>query len=550
VEKVYAVIIGAILLTMIFAGCIAPEEHEAAADEVPPEISLIYPENNSFIRPGENIRFSIKDDNLSTATISIGNSTERSFFQPYEIDTSSWGEGTHIVCIRAEDAEGNNESAFFIFRIDLSAPAISLIFPANNSAIESSAKIRLSIEDENLLGANYTLDGGGPRILPYPYVIPVDWWSEGPHDIRVNANDRAGNRASKSYHFIIDNRPTGIVVLSPKSRVIRPGTPIIFEIDEENLVNLTCTVNGAPTDFSSYIINTTGWEDGSYYILINATDLAGHIKSVSYAFEVDSQPPVINSSVRGGSELMMNGTLDVLNYTFTHSGGEIRINADDPHILSVSYSIEGSAYTELKAPYELNLYGIRGKEANISIMATDIPGNTAYLNLTFFPRYNLTIFMPNGSSEIAVPFVLNDTYIRHVFQSVDDSYSRVLTFINGSWRSFNPAYPDKFNLDLLYVEIYMGLIVRLNNGSRSFTTDGFLPLEYTLHLRSGSNFVPYLSMRPMRLDAAFADVPWYRVQRWDSETGTYIDMKGDELLLPGHAYWVYASEMSILTVDF
>ncbi len=542
-------ITAALIMALVFSGCITPDEPAVVGDHTAPKISLLSPENNSFIRPGDVISLSVVDENLSSVIYSIDGLPFEELYYPFEISTSNWSEGNHSLRVMAEDAGGNNRSALYLFHIDLTPPEISLLFPANNSAIESNSEIRLSIEDVNFRSANYTLDGGGPRILTYPFIIPVKWWSEGPHTIKVNANDMAWNRGSATYSFIIDNRPTEIALVSPSSRVIRPGVPIVFDIEEENLRNLTCTVNGKSVDFSEHRIDTSGWPDGPYFIQINASDLAGHIKSQSYLFEVDSTPPQISSDIASGSKLIMNGTLDFMNNTFTHEGGKITVDIEDEHPGYEKYSLNGGPYTTLRGG-ALNLYGIRGRQANISILAEDLAGNRAYLNMSILPEYNLTIIMGMNESEVALPFLFNDTYIRTVLSSINSSYSKALTFVNGTWRSFNPAYPDKYNLDFLHVETYMGLQLQVNKSRAVLRISGPLPEKYTLHLRKGSNFVPYLSMRAMRLDRAFAYVPWYRVQRWDWQKGDYVDMRGNETLLPGHAYWVYTSAECIITYDF
>ena len=537
-----------LMLAVFFSGCIVPDEPAAVGDDTPPVIRLISPSNDSFIRPGQQISLSIEDENLSSVMYSVDGSPMQDIYYPFQISTDSWGEGLHRLRLTAYDDAWNNASALYVFHIDLTPPRISLIFPSNGSVIDSSALIKLSVDDENFRSANYTLDGGGPRILTYPFVISVKWWSEGPHRIKVNANDMAWNRGSAEFHFTIDNRPTDIVLVSPDSRVIRPGVPIVFEIDEENLANITCTVNGMPVDFTDHTIDTDGWADGVYSIEINASDAAGHRMTRSYIFEVDSRPPEIISDISNREEVDMVAKLNYMDITFTHSGGRLNISATDQHLFSVLYSINGGKYRSLEGP--IDIYGIRGSEARISVFAVDMAGNSAYLNLTVFPHYTITVQMGDGNSELGFPLQMNDTYIRTVLNSINGSYSKALTYRNGSWSSFNPEYPDKYNLDFLHIEMDMGVVIKVNRSRANLTTSGYLPDTYTTHLRKGSNFVPYLSMIPMRLDRAFAHVPWYRVQRWDWEKGEYVDMRGNETLLPGHAYWVYTSEECIITYDF
>jgi hypothetical protein len=157
--------------------------------------------------------------------------------------------------------------------------------------------------------------------------------------------------------------------------------------------------------------------------------------------------------------------------------------------------------------------------------------------------------MPNGTSYISIPFELSDTYIRDVFSSINSTYTRVRTYVNNTWKTFNPAYADKYNRDLLNVSTDMGLVVTVD-GNSVFHIEGNTPETVHLHLTKGSNLVPYLSMRPLPVHTAFADIPWYRVQRWDCETDKYVDMRGDDMLLPGHTYWVYVSYESEFYVDF
>ena len=549
-------VITAVLITavLLISGYYLPAYFRESKKEVSgaPQVStlsikLLSPANNSFILPGRTISIDIEDNSPFTANCSVDGSRYAPLERPFNISTSDWNEGNHTVSVSARDSTGKVKSAWFSFVIDLSPPSIRLEFPHNGTAIESSGYVRFEIDDPHLEGANFTLDNGTPQCLPQPYTIPVRWWVEGAHRITVNAIDRAGNRESRWFEITIDNRPTGIRLISPKSSVIRSGTPIVFEIDESDLQSINCTVNGSPVAFSfPWTIDTSGWHDGKYYIEIDAEDRAGHNVARSYIFEVDDTAPDISAEVPDGAYLNISVDIDMTNDHFSHSGGNISFVINDTHLSEAKYSVNGGPALNFGPSFSAELYGFAGNSTEISVIASDSAGNTAWKNMTVHLKYTLHFHLGNNSSEISIPLFLANTTTRDVFSCIDNtdngSYSRVSTYVDGEWKTFNPAYPDKFNLDLLHIYPYMGLILNIDSGHANFTVSGNLTDSMNISLSSKhDNFIPYPFMKPMRVDSALAGVPWYRVERWDWRNQSYVDMKGDELMMPGHSYWVEVS---------
>ena len=510
-------------------------------------IELLSPANNSFIVPGKVISLDIEDNNPFTAEYSVDASPYAQLEIPFNISSSNWKEGNHTISIRAEDSKGNVKSARFSFIIDLSPPSILLEFPSNGTAIESDGYLRFGIEDAHLLGANFTLDNGTPQCLPKPYTVEVRWWREGPHRITVNAIDRAGNRESRWFEITIDNRPTGIRLISPQSTVIHSGTPIVFDIEESDMKSINCTVNGNMTDFSSpWVIDTSDWNDGRYYIEIDAVDRAGHTIARSYIFEVDDTAPSISAEVPEDANINISVNINMTDDLFSHSGGNISFIINDSHLSHTEYSIDNGPEMDFGHSFSADLYGAAGNSTLISVRASDMAGNTAWKNITVHLKYTIHFHLGNNSSDISIPLFLANTTTRDVFSCIDGtengSYSRVSTYLDGKWKTFNPAYPDKFNLDLLHIYPYMGLILNIKSGHANFTVSGNLTDRMNISLSvKDDNFVPYPFMKPMRVDTVLAGIPWYRVERWDWSTQSYVDMKGDELMLPGHSYWVEVS---------
>jgi len=87
-------------------------------DSSPPEIMLISPENNSVIAPGSVIDFDISDPFLDGARYSINNATYTIFSAPFDIDTSSWANGSYLIEIYTYDFNGNTNISMYNFTIN------------------------------------------------------------------------------------------------------------------------------------------------------------------------------------------------------------------------------------------------------------------------------------------------------------------------------------------------------------------------------------------------------------------------------------------------
>lgn len=548
------ILILSIITVLVLSGCVGPEKNNShvTEDNVPPKIVLLSPENMSFIFPGDEIRLNISDENLQGVEYLL-DGEQHPFSYPWVIKTDSWGEGHHILKLNAWDKYNNSASAWFEFIIDLTPPSIKLISPPNNSAMESGTKIMLNISDENLMGANYTLDNGSPQCLPSPFEIKTEWWPEGRHEIRVNAMDMAGNTASASFRFIIDNMPTDIRMTSPESRVIRSGTPLIFHVQDRTLRNISYSINGGnPIPWSSpWVIKTDGWSDGTYSITIRAVDEANHRVIRTYTIDIDNTPPVIE--IPNDRNITVHVYTDERNYSSWKISDMIKINISDPHLKRAEYSINGGDFREFKEPYLLNPASWRGRNVSIEIRAMDMAGNGAQASFTVNLTFNLTIYMGKGWSDISIPFMLPTYSIRDVFSCIDGtengSYSKIESY-DGTWHTFNPSRPDKFNKWKEFSP-YFGLSINITSQTANFTVSGILSSDMRVNLSSSHpNFLSFISMNPLRVDKALQGVPWYRVQRWDWQEHIYVDMRGDEIMLPGYSYWIYVSYDSVWDAKF
>ncbi len=552
---IYAIMVASILLlTVILAMFSQPihEKYPELGDVVPPSISLLSPSNGTFIHPGNPVILNISDEALRYVNVTVDNSTHPQTY-PWRIATDSWSEGRHMVGVEAVDESGNIGRAYYVFFVDLTPPAISLLSPLNGSAMESGTDILINITDENLVGANYSLDGGIPQCLPSPFRISTEWWTEGNHTLKVSALDRGGNSASSTFEFTIDNKEALIKLISPSTRVIRSGTPLIFDIEESTLVNITYSINGGePVPWSApWVIGTSNWSDGTYSIAIMAKDKAGHSVIRTYTIDVDDTPPLIETP--DIKNITVYVYLDERNYTSWKNSEKIGLSISDAHLKDVFYSINEGSDVPLQSPYVLDPAMWRGGNVSITVRATDVVGNRAEVSFRVNLSLNLTIYMGKGWSDISIPLLLDTYSIREVFSVIEGtengSYDKLESY-DGTWHSFDPNRPDQFNAWKEFSPYY-GLTIDITSKQANFTVSGELPRNFTINLTSSHpNFVPYPLMKPSRVDVALAGIPWYKVQRWDWRNQRYVDMKGDDIMIPGYAYWIYVSYDSAWSVGF
>ena len=116
-----------------YVGNISSETYQFTLDSIKPTIELISPSNNSYIKNETQISFNISDINIESAIYSVNNNDNSSFGSPYNINISSWIDGTYSLEVYAIDLAGNNNLKNYTFYVDKTKPEIINTFPSNAS---------------------------------------------------------------------------------------------------------------------------------------------------------------------------------------------------------------------------------------------------------------------------------------------------------------------------------------------------------------------------------------------------------------------------------
>ena len=224
------------------AGNSASISVDVLVDNTLPAVTIESP-LNFYLRQGITIDADVADANLESISVKMDGS-EISTFLPYEMDTSLYPDGNHTIEIYGIDKAGNLGGRGVKVNFDNSAPEINITSPLNSSFVKHAVEINGAVDDENLLAYMITVDGTAVSDS-LPYLWDTFAYSDGNHTIRIDAADKAGNRASKEITVKVDNTlPSVQINFPPDGAFIRGVVDISVDVFDAYLDRFQIFING------------------------------------------------------------------------------------------------------------------------------------------------------------------------------------------------------------------------------------------------------------------------------------------------------------------
>ncbi len=242
------------------------ELFEFVIDSIPPIVTLVSPHNNSVIKAGVPLNFSVIEENMGTFVYSRYVGFSDSLEEPYEINTSSWYDGTYHLNVNVTDRADHSHLSWYNISIDSSAPQITPIALMNNSFIKAGRDILFNIYDAHLLYANYSIDGGDRQAFDPSNKIETTGWLDGPYDIEVFAGDVAGNNISVVFTFNLDSTRPNVVSTDPRDDQENLPISTSIWITFNEIMNKTSVFHAL--SISPNIIFATSWSSDDLSIII------------------------------------------------------------------------------------------------------------------------------------------------------------------------------------------------------------------------------------------------------------------------------------------
>ncbi len=275
----------------------------------------------------------------------------------------SLSEGERVLVLIAEDASGVQAQQLHRVVRDSLPPVLSLSQPAAGAIVASSPLIVVGTAVDAHLAAVRV--GGQVAALSGASFSHSLVLVEGEQTFTVEASDSLGQSGQQSVTVTLDSQPPTVALLEGAQPLAADALFNRSVVLSFSVTDATATTVEALLDGASFTSGTTVSAAGSHVLSVTATDAAGQPTSVSRSFEIDLTAPTFLS--------------------FTPSDGTLL--ADSQVTLSgvvegaAALSVEGQAASLVGQSWTAGALQLIEGEREISIVATDLAGNSASFTL-------------------------------------------------------------------------------------------------------------------------------------------------------------------------
>jgi len=295
-------------------------------------------------------------------------------------NTTTFLDGTYTLKAKAFDKAGNSVEQPAQVTVDNTPPTIKIISPENGTYASGNVRTNLTVTDDNLESATLILDG--ETLADATAVTYYEWntsqITDGPHILRLEAIDKAGNLQTESVAVTVDNTGPVVSIFSPVGNaVVSANISITFVAADKNLKTTFLFLNQTGYDVTNateLTIDTKTLQDGTYELRLTALDHAGNQNEAAITITVDNtNPTVAIEAPTDGAQLL--GIIDI-NFT-----------ANDEHLATVFLQIADAVINvTANTHFQWNTTNIGDGTHIIRVLAVDSAGNTAENQITVWTR--------------------------------------------------------------------------------------------------------------------------------------------------------------------
>jgi len=217
---------------------------------------------------------------------------------------SGLSDGPHTFTVAGADAAGNTAAVQFGWTIDRTSPALSITGAPPDPTASNAATFRFEASETSAFACQLDSRTPGPPIACEP--DPEDplnpakgskrytGLGDGVYTFTVSAADGAGNSSTRSFSWLIDSAPPGVVFADPSPAANAHGwnngdVTIAFQI-----VDAGAGVDVAASSPSPLVLSAEG---APVTASVTAVDRAGNAASVdSPSVKIDRTPPAVTIS--------------------------------------------------------------------------------------------------------------------------------------------------------------------------------------------------------------------------------------------------------------
>ena len=335
-------------------------------DRTPPSISITGAGDDGFYNISKTISYSVTDNIDTMPSISAN----------YESGTVFSDDNAYSVWITARDQAGNTATKILNFTIDKTPPVVNIATPTNDNYVGHIVEITGEATDLNMKKISLEIDGIS-KTNTTDYLWDSIKVTDGEHEIRLNAEDKAGNTASASITIKVDNTPPDITNIIPRDNTVVNSTYSIsadysdagsgIDVDSSSIlidgIDETKNVSIA----SNSIQYKSDMQDGKHIVKLSVNDVVGNSRIVTTSFELDTTSPDVKINSPTNNSFVRQ--------TVTISGV-----ANDLHLDTVSLEIDSIKVSGTSA-YLWDTTLVKDEPHKIKLSAIDMVKNSASVTI-------------------------------------------------------------------------------------------------------------------------------------------------------------------------
>ena len=259
------------------------ETRNFTVDTIPPTVSLSSPANITYAT--NNFTVNYTTDGTACSMFLDGTFNE-SLAICENTTLSNLSEGQHYVTIYANDSVNNTGSDEVYFIVDLTAPSITLVSPANITYATNNISVNYTT---NGVSCSMFLDGIFNTTLSSCENTTLSNLTDGQHYVTIYANDSVNNTGSDEVYFIVDTiAPTVSIDYPEGGRIYASGTLAINYVTDGSYCSMS--INDVFIQFLPDCENVTSYvfADGGSCLVIEANDSANNTKTAERCIIVET----------------------------------------------------------------------------------------------------------------------------------------------------------------------------------------------------------------------------------------------------------------------
>ncbi len=236
---------------------------------------------------------------ITSITCKLNAEAEKNCDSPTQHSITGLTSGTHSFVVSAVDSVGNKGSQTVSWKVDTSAPEISLTqsVPTYTKQLALNINFAATGDVGEVITTRCQLDGGAWSACQSPYQLVglTESTTGNPHVVKIEAKDPSGNTSVKTVNFFVDlTPPTGSITFGATSPT-RETTVAASFFATDNLSSVTslCSKNGAAAEPCSFLQNFDLTIEGTNELALTIRDLAGNESVVKNTIVRDTIAPAV-----------------------------------------------------------------------------------------------------------------------------------------------------------------------------------------------------------------------------------------------------------------